>query len=150
MKKVSLILGMTIFSLSALASSEGVISIASLAAQPSTKTAFKKLAGKMALPVWVTQGGVNSKNEKVVIKGKTYIVLNACKPHDCSSESMALLYNPDTKTMAGVLSSENEEDHTQTLRWLNIPDELEIDGKTVLYASLSGSLSNHPSLFNYP
>lgn len=32
---------------------------------------------------------------------------------------------------------------------LNISDELSIDGKTILYAALTGSLDNHPDAFNF-
>ncbi len=38
----------------------------------------------------------------------------------------------------------------EKLTWLNVSDALSIDGKTVLFAALSGSLDNHPDAFNYP
>ena len=34
-------------------------------------------------------------------------------------------------------------------RWLNVNDALSIDGKTVLFAALTGSLENHPDGFNF-
>ncbi|UMX74970.1 hypothetical protein MJ559_08690 [Klebsiella pneumoniae] len=37
----------------------------------------------------------------------------------------------------------------EKLTWLNVSDALSIDGKTVLFAALSGSLDNHPDAFNY-
>ncbi|MFM2591328.1 hypothetical protein AAFX19_00010 (plasmid) [Vibrio harveyi] len=33
--------------------------------------------------------------------------------------------------------------------WLNVNDALSIDGKTVLFAALTGSLENHPDGFNF-
>ncbi|EOQ1650832.1 Ivy family C-type lysozyme inhibitor, partial [Escherichia coli] len=35
------------------------------------------------------------------------------------------------------------------LTWLNVNDALSIDGKTVLFAALTGSLENHPDGFNF-
>ncbi|MGL5500582.1 MAG: Ivy family C-type lysozyme inhibitor, partial [Plesiomonas shigelloides] len=49
----------------------------------------------------------------------------------------------------GVLSRSNEDGTAQQLTWLNVSDDLSIDGKTVLFAALSGSLANHPDSFNY-
>lgn len=42
--------------------------------------------------------------------------------------------------MAGVFSTRDEKEFSQTLLWLNIDDDLSIDGKTVLFAALTGSL----------
>ncbi|HFU4245985.1 TPA: hypothetical protein ACH5ZM_003785, partial [Escherichia coli] len=39
--------------------------------------------------------------------------------------------------------------HYQKLTWLNVNDALSIDGKTVLFAALTGSLENHPDGFNF-
>ncbi|BBU86441.1 hypothetical protein EIMP300_78410 [Escherichia coli] len=38
---------------------------------------------------------------------------------------------------------------TEKLTWLNVNDALSIDGKTVLFAALTGSLENHPDGFNF-
>lgn len=51
--------------------------------------------------------------------------------------------------MTGLFSRVNEHSGNETLQWLNIPDELSINGKTVLYAALTGSLDNHPNNFNF-
>lgn len=50
--------------------------------------------------------------------------------------------------MSGVYSVVDEKP-TRRLTWLNVSDALSIDGKTVLFAALSGSLDNHPDAFNY-
>ena len=51
--------------------------------------------------------------------------------------------------MSGVLSVVNENTAQEKLTWMNVSDALSIDGKTVLFAALSGSLENHPDAFNY-
>lgn len=124
------------------------LTISRLAKDKATTEAFKTMVGSQQLPQWVTQGGTDSPNQDVVIDGHKYVVLNSCKPHDCAAESMAVLYSPESKTLAGVLSIVGEQTVHQTLTWLNINDNLSIDGKTVLFAALTGSLDNHPNSFN--
>ena len=51
--------------------------------------------------------------------------------------------------MAGLFSTVDENTSQEKLTWLNVDDALSIDGKTVLFAALSGSLENHPNGFNF-
>ncbi|MEB8258226.1 Ivy family C-type lysozyme inhibitor [Enterobacter asburiae] len=125
------------------------LTISKLAANEDTKAEFQKMASHQHLPKWVTQGGTDSQVQKVSIAGKQYLVLNSCKPHDCGSQRIAVLYATATKKIAGVFSSIDEKTGNEKLQWLNIPDDLSIDGKTVLLASLTGSLDNHPESFNF-
>lgn len=60
-----------------------------------------------------------------------------------------MLYATATKKIAGVFSSVEEKTGNEKLQWLNLPDDLSIDGKTVLFAALTGSLDNHPDSFNF-
>lgn len=101
------------------------------------------------LPKWVTQGGTDSQGQKVTIAGNHYVVLTTCKSHDCGSQRIAVLYSIATKKIAGVFSSVDQKTGNEKLQWLNIPDDLSIDGKTVLLAALTGSLSNHPDSFYF-
>ena len=43
------------------------------------------------------------------------------------------------------LSSVDEKTAQEKLTWLNVSDDLSIDGKTVLFAALSGSLKTIPT-----
>lgn len=147
MKKSLIALFMSFSTLSAYA--QGDITIKDLATNPDTKAEFQKMTGKQDLPKWITQGGTDSPSKEVEINGGKYLVLHSCKPHDCASQSIAVLYAPESKKLAGVLSTSSEEEMSQKLRWLNIPDELSIDGKTALFAALTGSLDNHPGNFNF-
>jgi len=147
MKKAFIALFIVGLTTSAYAQDE--LTISKLAADQDTKAEFQKMASNQHLPKWVTQGGTDSQGQKVNIAGKQYLVLNSCKPHDCGSQRIAVLYATATKKIAGVFSSVDEKTGNEKLQWLNIPDDLSIDGKTVLLASLTGSLDNHPDSFNF-
>lgn len=123
--------------------------LSSLVASPQGGAAFAQLIAHQHLPDWIKKGGVESPMQQVTLKGITYQVYSACKPHDCASENFALIYSPADNAMSGLFARNNEARHREQLQWLNISDALSIDGKTVLYAALSGSLENHPQAFNY-
>lgn len=147
MKKTLIALFLTGLTTTAYAQHE--LNISKLAADQDTKVEFHKMVANQHLPKWVTQGGTDSQGQKVNIAGNQYLVLNSCKPHNCGSERIAVLYATATKKIAGVFSSVDEKTGNEKLQWLNIPDDLSIDGKTVLLASLTGSLDNHPDSFNF-
>ena len=49
-----------------------------------------------------------------------------------------------------MLSVAGPTEGAEKLTWLNIGGGSEsIDGRTILYAALTGSLENHPDAFNY-
>ncbi|HFW0244777.1 TPA: Ivy family C-type lysozyme inhibitor [Salmonella enterica subsp. enterica serovar Poona] len=125
------------------------MTISKLASNPDTKEEFKQMIGNQHLPAWITQGGADSPGNSVQIGGKKYVVLTSCKPHDCGSQCIAVLYTTQTKKIAGVFSSSDEMEMSQKLQWISIPDSLSIDGKTVLFAALTGSLEHVPDGFNF-
>ena len=125
------------------------LTVRDLAAQPQTAKIFRQMVKRQNLPEWIMQGGTHSPSQEVTIDGTRYTVTYACKPHDCASESIAVLYSPASKIMSGVFSSVDSRDGSQTLRWMNIPDELSVDGRTVLFAALTGSLENRPDSFSF-
>lgn len=140
----------SLFSMSAFtAHAQEAPTISSLATDKTTAAAFKEMVGKTSLPKWVIQGGVGSPGQNIILGGVNYLLQTACKPHDCDAEKIAILFSPKNNTMAGVLALSDAQENKQTLRWMNISDELSIDGKTVLFAALTGSIDNHPHLFNF-
>ncbi|HHQ6628460.1 TPA: Ivy family C-type lysozyme inhibitor [Serratia fonticola] len=149
MKKTLIALFLSFSGLATSAYAQDELTISKLAMDQDTKAEFQKMAANQHLPKWVTQGGADSQGQKVNIAGKQYVVLTSCKPHDCSSQRIAVLYATATKKIAGVFSSVDEKTGNEKLQWLNIPDDLSIDGKTVLLAALTGSLDNHPDSFNF-
>lgn len=107
------------------------------------------MTGRHILPDWVTKGGTDSPAREVRLAGAPWLVLMSCKPHDCASQGITVLYSPQTRKMAGLLATADERNATENLLWLNVPDELSVDGKNVLVAALTGSLDNHPDQFNF-
>lgn len=124
------------------------LTIDALASNPDTAAAFASMIKDHHLPVWISRGGVSSPARDVTIDGNEYQVLQSCKPHYCGDERIAIIYSAQNKTMSGVYSQVNQQKDQEKLQWLNITDDLSIDGKAVLYSALTGSLENHPTLFN--
>lgn len=118
--------------------------------------AFNEMRRGYALPSWVTRDVAESPAETVVFGGETAYVMCACKPHDCGNQRIAVMYIPKKNVMYGLLSmsygtlSVSGKPYRETLTWLNIGGGDEsIDGKTILYAGLTGSLGNHRGQFNF-
>ncbi|KGI63992.1 C-lysozyme inhibitor [Enterobacter sp. UCD-UG_FMILLET] len=125
------------------------MTVSSLATDSETSKAFHKMSKGHNLPDWVMKGGTSTPAMRVTVDNKAYQVVSACKPHDCAAEQIAILYSPDTKSMSAVFSKQSEEGYQQNLVWLNSGSDISIDGRTVLFAALSGSLQNHPDAFNF-
>lgn len=120
-----------------------------LANQVSAKT-FEKMFGDVAQPEWIANNAVTTPAMLATIKGQAYTVIYACEQNNCAAEQLAVIVNDTGDKMYGVLSSSNEDENTQKLTWLNINDSDDsIDGKTILFAALTGSLDNHPDAFNF-
>jgi len=116
---------------------------------PEGGKALTALTRHQNLPNWIKTGGVESPAQTVTVKGNDYQVYAICKPHNCGNQQFAVLYSAKLKQMSGLYLQTNEKSHRETLQWLNVSDELSIDGKTILYAATTGSLANHPKAFNY-
>lgn len=111
--------------------------------------AFSQMVKDHPLPAWVKTGGTASPARTVKLGAETYQVLSVCKPHDCATERFAVLWSEKSRLMSGLFSTVDEKTAQEKLTWLNVSDDLSIDGKTVLFAALSGSLENHPDAFNF-
>ena len=124
--------------------------MSAIAGDRAASAAFGAMKQGHALPAWVTRGGTESPATTVSFGGHDVHVMTACKQHDCGTERIAVLYDPLKKVMYGVLSVSGPKEGAQRLTWLNIGGGNEsIDGRTILYAALTGSLENHPDAFNY-
>ncbi|ECG1392171.1 TPA_asm: C-lysozyme inhibitor, partial [Salmonella enterica subsp. houtenae serovar 45:g,z51:-] len=102
MKKTLIALFLSFSGLATSAYAQDELTISKLAVDQDTKAEFQKMAANQHLPKWVTQGGTDSQGQKVNIAGNQYLVLTSCKPHDCSSQRIAVLYATATKKIAGV------------------------------------------------
>ncbi len=125
-------------------------SLADLTADEKMEAAFDDMAGDVELPDWVKSKAVTSPGQRVSFDGKEYLAMTGCEQHQCGAHKIAVLYEEQSGTMYGLLSAEDEESGSETLTWLNIGGGPEsIDGKTLLFAAVTGSIENHPEDFQY-
>ncbi|MBK4717049.1 MULTISPECIES: Ivy family C-type lysozyme inhibitor [Tenebrionibacter/Tenebrionicola group] len=148
LKKLS-VATLLLASAGAWAAGNDMLTVSGLANGANSKAAFARMAQGHRLPAWIAQGGTGSPARTVTLGAETWQAIGACKPHNCSAERVAILWSAEKKIMAGVYSTVDEKSAQEKLVWMNVSDDLAIDGKTVLYATLTGSLENHPDAFNY-
>lgn len=121
-----------------------------IASDPAAAAAFKAMAKGHTLPDWINGKTVESPGNEVTFGGDKVYVMSACKQHDCGSERIAVMYDPGRKIMYGVLLSADPATRAEKLTWMKLGGGNEsIDGRTILYAALTGSLENHPDAFDY-
>jgi len=92
--------------------------------------AFQALSGARELPDWTHQGGTSTPAQKVTLDGKTLLTASGCKPHDCPSERIVLLYDEQSHAMWGVFARRQGEapvdvsdGSNDQLSWLGAPDD---------------------------
>ena len=92
--------------------------------------AFNALSGARELPEWTRQGGTSTPAQKVTVGGKSLLEAAGCKPHDCPTERIVLLYDEKTHAMWGVFARRQGEaptdvsdDSNDQLSWLGEPDD---------------------------
>jgi hypothetical protein len=95
-------------------------------------SAFAALTGTEQLPDWPHQGGTSTPAQRVVLNGRTQWLVAACKPHDCPSERILVLYDETTHAMSGVFARrklgaasdvDSNDEANDDLIWLGAPDE---------------------------
>jgi hypothetical protein len=118
-----------------------------------SKQAFNLIAKGHKIPDWLfSNNKVLTPIQTASFEGHDNILVAwACKAHECPFEQVVLMYNPNKKVMYGlVLKTDQNKNNIEILDWLNIGSNSEsIDGKTILYAAITGSLSNHPDNFKF-
>lgn len=112
--------------------------------------AFDAMTVNRSAPDWLKKAAVSSTTHEVGFDGKSWLAMTSCKQHDCAAHQIAVIYNPKANVMYGVLSESSEDGTQDKLTWLNMAGGPEtIDGRTILFAALTGSLDNHPKGFDY-
>lgn len=100
--------------------------------RPDFAKALDALQGAQALPAWVRKGGTATPVQDVQVDGKPMLLASACKPHDCPTERVALLYDAQDHAMWGLFAQRPENlspavdpgDSAQDkLTWLGAPDK---------------------------
>lgn len=102
-----------------------------LVQRPGFAEALQALPGAEALPDWVRKGGTATPAQVVQVEGKAMLLATACRPHDCPSERVALLYDERDHAMWGLFAqrpgdvpatADLADDSHDRLRWLGAPD----------------------------
>lgn len=121
-----------------------------IASDSTAAAALEAMAKGHRLPDWIHGKTVESPGHEIMVGGQKVYVMSACMQHDCGSEQIAVMHDPTKKIMYGLLLVADQKTRSEKLTWLNIgPGNEWIDGRTILYAALTGSLENHPDAFNY-
>ncbi|QNK00759.1 Ivy family c-type lysozyme inhibitor [Dyella telluris] len=113
-------------------SPSGLTYLYDLMQRPDFSTAFAALSGADQLPAWAKQGGVATPAQQVTVDGHTLLLATACKPHDCPSERILILYDENTHAMSGLFArrkpnavnnADSNDPANDDLSWLGAPDE---------------------------
>ena len=113
-------------------SPSGLTYLYDLMQRPDFSTAFAALYGGDQLPAWASQGGVATPAQQVSVNGHTQLLATACKPHDCPSERILILYDENTHAMSGLFArrkanalndADSNDPANDDLLWLGKPDE---------------------------
>ena len=113
-------------------SPSGLTYLYDLMQRPDFSTAFAALYGGDQLPAWASQGGVATPAQQVSVNGHTQLLATACKPHDCPSERILILYDENTHAMSGLFArrkanalndADSNDPANDDLLWLGSPDE---------------------------
>ena len=95
-------------------------------------SAFAAMAGAEQLPDWPHQGGTSTPAQRVVLNGRAQWLVAACKPHDCPSERILVIYDENTHAMSAVFARrkagsandvDSNDEANDDLIWLGTPDE---------------------------
>lgn len=108
----------------------GLTYLYDLMQRPDFSTAFAALSNADQLPPWASQGGVATPAQQVTINGHVQLLAIACKPHDCPTERILILYDENTHAMSGLFArrkataanSQANNETTDDLIWLGAPD----------------------------
>lgn len=115
---------------------------------PAWEQRFDAMFGRTPKPDWL-RNATESEAVSVTMDGRPYTVLLACKQHDCANHQLVVLFNREA--IYGLRFETTDNSPKEELTWLNIGGGPEsIDGKTILYAAITGSLFNHPAMFAFP
>ncbi|ULU25301.1 Ivy family c-type lysozyme inhibitor [Dyella terrae] len=76
---------------------------------PLFKTKFEAILSSKQRPEWISAcgDGVQSPSKSISVGGERFVMFSACKPHECTSQQIIVLYNG--KDLYGVLVNSDEQ-----------------------------------------
>jgi hypothetical protein len=99
--------------------------------RPDFSLAFAAMSGTSQLPAWTRHDERSTPALKVDVGGRERWLAVACKPHDCPTERILVLYDAQAHEMTGLFARRKAEamdlagnDPTNDeLTWLGLPDD---------------------------
>lgn len=97
--------------------------------RPDFSGAYGRIVTARRLPQWVREGGTSTPSQRIVVAGKPWLLVQSCKPHDCPSEHVHILYEPRSQAIAALFvkdpsaaaNARPDADRTELI-WLGAPD----------------------------
>ncbi|WP_130620441.1 Ivy family c-type lysozyme inhibitor [Dyella amyloliquefaciens] len=109
----------------------GTLYFYGLLQRPDFSLAFAAMPGTGQLPSWTRHDGTSTPAQRVEVAGHEQWLAGACKPHDCPTERILVLYDANAHAMTGLFARRKEQamdidsnDPTNDeLTWLGVPDD---------------------------
>lgn len=109
----------------------GALYFYGLLQRPDFSLAFAAMSGTDQLPAWTRHDERSTPALKVEVAGREQWLAVACKPHDCPTERILVLYDAQAHAMtglfarrkAGALDLGSDNPTNDELTWLGAPDD---------------------------
>lgn len=108
----------------------GTLYFYGLLQRPDFSLAFAAMSGTDQLPPWTRHDETSTPALKVEVGGHEQWLAGACKPHDCPTERILVLYDAQAHAMTGLFARrkteamdiDSNDPNNDELTWLGVPD----------------------------
>ncbi|MDG2537579.1 Ivy family c-type lysozyme inhibitor [Dyella jiangningensis] len=109
----------------------GTLYFYGLLQRPDFSLAFAAMPGTGELPAWTRHDERSTPALKVEVGGREQWLAVACKPHDCPTERILVLYDAQAHAMTGLFARRKldamdlgrDDPTNDELTWLGLPDD---------------------------
>lgn len=109
----------------------GTLYFYGLLQRPDFSLAFAAMPGTGKLPAWTRHDERSTPALKVEVGGREQWLAVACKPHDCPTERILVLYDAQAHAMTGLFARRKldamdlgrDDPTSDELTWLGLPDD---------------------------
>ncbi|RAO75168.1 hypothetical protein CA260_13785 [Dyella jiangningensis] len=109
----------------------GTLYFYGLLQRPDFSLAFAAMSGTSQLPAWTRHDQRSTPAQRVEVAGRERWLAVACKPHDCPTERIMVLYDAQAHEMTGLFARRKVDASDLTsnaptndeLTWLGVPDD---------------------------
>jgi hypothetical protein len=109
----------------------GTLYFYGLLQRPDFSLAFAAMSGTDRLPSWTRHDETSTPALRVEVGGHEQWLAGACKPHDCPTERILVLYDAQAHAMTGLFARrkgdamdiDSSDPTNDELTWLGVPDD---------------------------